>query len=109
MLETTLEQKEKIRKGIALNKTYQELADELNMNKRTVRKWGQKIKRGEPLNTKMGRPKCGVLGSFKPKIKELINEYRPQVDGWGAVTIKTELNLNQKVMGEKKTISKLDK
>ena len=78
------------------------------MNKRTVKKWGQKIKRGELLNPKMGRPKIGILGSFDPRIKDLIDEYRPEPKGWGAVTIKTELELNKKIKGEKKTKPQLD-
>lgn len=103
MLGTTLEQKEKIRQGIRLKKTYAELASELNMTKRTVKKWGQKIKRGDNLDPLIGRPPCGILGSFSPQISKLIDEYRPDEQGWGAKTIRVELDFEKKLKGEKKT------
>ena len=102
MLETTLEQKEKIREGLKLGKTYKEIATELNMNKRTVKKWGQKIKKGEDMSPKTGRPVCGTLGSFSAEIKNLIDEYRPYDTGWGAKTIKIELVCNEDIKNKKK-------
>ena len=94
MVQTTLEQKEKIGEGLKLGKTYNEIATELHMNKRTVKKWGQKIKKGEDMNPKTGRPACGTLGSFSTEIKNLIDEYRPEDTGWGAKTIRVELRQN---------------
>lgn len=102
---TTHEQKEAIRRGIKLGKSYGDIALELRMTKRTVKKWGQKIKRGDPLNLRIGRPRSGTLGSFSPQVKELIDEYRPSKGGWGAITIKTELELDKRAKGEKKTIN----
>ena len=78
MRNVTLEEKEIIKSGIASGKTYRELGEELGIKERTVRKWGQKIKRGEDLSPPKGRPAIGLLGSFTPKIKELIDEYRPE-------------------------------
>lgn len=109
MIETTLAQKEKIREGIKANKSYGELAVELGMTKSTVKKWGQKIKRGDCLNPKLGRPKTGLLGTFAVEIKSLIDNYRPNNKGWGAVTIKTELNLEKGLKGKKKTKSYVNK
>jgi len=43
----------------------------------------------------MGRPPSGLLGTFSSEIKAKIDEYRPGKKGWGADTIKVELDLDQ--------------
>lgn len=47
----------------------------------------------------MGRPKSGVLGSFSPQIKSAINKLRPGKKGWGAISIKTDIELDRTLSG----------
>ena len=49
----------------------------------------------------MGRPTCGTMGTFSPLIKDKIKEYRPGKEGWGAITIRVELELAPDLSGEK--------
>ena len=104
-----MHQKDQIRQGIELLKPYSMIAEELEMTVRTVKKWGQKIKRGENLCPQMGRPKVGVLGSFDSQIIKKIDEYRPNEQGWGAITIAIELELDSELDQRKKTFVQLYK
>lgn len=45
----------------------------------------------------MGRPKSGILGSFAPEVKGAIGRLRPGNGGWGAITIKVELELDPRL------------
>jgi len=49
------------------------------------------------LEPALGRPKSGVLGSFPLQIKEAINKLRPGKEGWGAITIKEEIQLDSEL------------
>lgn len=54
------------------------------------------------LEPKVGRPKSGHLSSFDNSIRSKIDQYRPQKEGWSALTIEVELGLEPK-------LSQLDK
>jgi hypothetical protein len=72
---------------------YEQIAQELGITKRVAHKWGQAIKGGRSLEPRMGRPRCGALGSFDKRIAEAIDRFRPGAVGWGANTLRVELVL----------------
>lgn len=49
------------------------------------------------MEPKMGRPKSGHLSSFDNSIRSKIDQYRPQKEGWSALTIEVELGLEPKL------------
>lgn len=51
-------------------------------------------KRG-PLCPGMGRPCCGVAGTFSATVLKRIDQLRPGLGGWGAITLRVELELDQ--------------
>jgi len=93
MKKVTLEQKMSMKSLLTANKTYAEIASELGLSKSVVRKWCQRIKKGDCLTPKMGRPKKGSLSTFSKLIIDKIDLYRPDKEGWAADTIKVELEL----------------
>jgi transposase len=62
---------------------------------RTIRKWRQRAqKKGRAgLESQMGRPKTGALGSYKAEIREAIRRWRQVNPGWGPTTLSKELAL----------------
>jgi transposase len=94
MKQTSLLEKLAIAKGIKWGKSYAQIAQELQLTERVVRKWGQKAKKNEPLESVKGRPKTGILSSFSPLIRQDIDNYRPSDGGWSAKTIAIELSLD---------------
>ncbi len=102
MRRITLEEKLAIKSLLALNKTYAQIAEELQITKSVVRKWGRIIKKGGNLSPQMGRPQNEPLGTFSKVLIEKIDKYRPDKEGWSSDTIKIELDLDKKLAGLKK-------
>lgn len=63
-------------------------------------------KKREPLESKMGRPKEGALGTFDKKIRDLIWKLRGKNAGWGADSILIELEDEYKY--DKKNLPSVD-
>lgn len=97
----SLQEKMSIKTMLAAGKKYPAIAKELNLNLKTVEKWGLIIKRDEDLTPKMGRPAHGLLSTFDEQIHQQIDNYRPQKDGWGAITIQVEMKLDPQNEGKK--------
>lgn len=57
-------------------------------------------KRG-PLSPRLGRPRCGVAGTFPTAVHNRIDELRPGVGGWGAITLRVELGLDLSLQGQR--------
>jgi hypothetical protein len=57
----------------------------------TVRKWRRKGQREgrSGLAPKMGRPKCGILGTTSPEVRTAIRELRQARPGWGPETLRS--------------------
>ncbi|MEZ4621068.1 MAG: helix-turn-helix domain-containing protein [Caldilineaceae bacterium] len=70
---------------------------------RTIRKWRQRAqKEGRAgLESQMGRPQTGVLGSYPPEIREAIRRWRQLNPGWGPTTLRKELELYEGFAGWK--------
>jgi hypothetical protein len=77
------------------------IATQLGLGIHVVRKWRQRGQQGKTLCPLQGRPKSGVLGSFDSLIREKIDKYRPHTEGWGALTIRTELSFESDLAGKK--------
>jgi hypothetical protein len=54
---------------------------------------GAGFKKKGCLEPRMGRPRCGVLGSFPEDVRKQIDHLRPTKEGWGAATIRVEMSL----------------
>jgi len=63
-------------------------------------------KKGDSLETKLGRPVKGALSTYSKKLKDQISDFRKRYEGWGAATILVEL---EKEKGyQKKDLPSLD-
>jgi transposase-like protein len=69
----------------------------------TVRKWRRKYQREgrSGLASRMGRPPAGALGQFPIEMQDAVREMRKRQPGWGPVTIRTELEDDQRFTGMK--------
>lgn len=97
----SLQEKMSIKSMLAAGKKYPTIAKELNLNLKTVEKWGLIIKRDKILTPKMGRPAAGVLSTFDEQVRQQIDNYRPDEDGWGAISIQVEMKLDPQNEGKK--------
>lgn len=70
-----------------------EIAAALMLSQWTVRKWRRKYQQEgrAGLVSRMGRPAKGALGQSSAELQNKINEMREAHPGWGAVSIRTEL------------------
>ena len=88
-----LAEKLAIREKALAGKSDPETAKELERSVPTIRKWRRRFtKNGRSgLESKMGRPASGILGSYRQELKEAILELRKAHPGWGPKTILMEL------------------
>ena len=100
---TTLEERIEINDRSDAGQTDPEIAPEMGFSVWTVRKWRRKGQREgrSGLVSQMGRPAIGVLGSYPIEMREAIREMRQAHPGWGPVTIRTELENDQRFAGMK--------
>lgn len=99
MRHTPLVVKEAIGQKLKEKRTYKDIARELGITQRVARKWEQATKKSRPLEPLLGRPKSGLLGSFSPLVKAAISRLRPGKEGWGAISIKVDIQLDPKLSG----------
>lgn len=70
-----------------------EIAQELERSVHTIRKWRRRFtQQGRAgLESRMGRPVSGILGSYRSELREALLERRKAHPGWGPKTILMEL------------------
>ena len=90
---TTLEERLEIGKRAEADQTDPEIAVAMGLSVWTVRKWRRKYQREgrSGLVSRMGRPATGALGQFPLAIRDTVREMREGHSGWGALTIRVEL------------------
>ena len=49
----------------------------------------------------MGRPAAGLLSTIDEQVRQQIDSYRPNEDGWGAISIQVEMKLDPQNEGKK--------
>lgn len=71
------------------------IAKTMALSLSTVRKWRRKwAKEGRSgLGSQMGRPRTGPLSSSGDEVKKALRQMREENPGWGAETLRTELEL----------------
>lgn len=90
---TTLEERIEIGERWKAKQTDREIAAAIVRPYWTVRKWRRKFEREgrSGLASRMGRPATGALGQFPAIVRDTIRQMREANPGWGATTIRTEL------------------
>jgi len=93
---TTLAQREEIGKRWENKETDRQIAQTMRWSIETVRKWRRKYARHgrSGLVSQSGRPASGALGQFSPALRETLKELRQKHSGWGAQTLRIELELD---------------
>jgi hypothetical protein len=90
---TSLAERVEIMQASAAGEPVWRLARRLGWRASTIRKWRQ---RGRVLGraglvSSMGRPASGAMSSFSRLMQERIRQMRLRHPGWGALTLRTEL------------------
>jgi transposase len=100
---TTLEERIEIGERWEAGQTDPEIAAAMNLSVWTVRKWRRAYQRKgrAGLVSRMGRPSTGALGQFPSEIRETVREMRETHSGWGPLTIRTELENDQRFSGKR--------
>lgn len=100
---TTFEERIEIGERWDAGQSDPEIAAAMRRSVWTVRKWRRKYQREgrSGLVTRMGRPPTGALGQYPPKISQAVSSMREAHAGWGAVTIRTELEGDPDYSNEK--------
>jgi transposase len=95
---TTLAQREEIGKRWENKETDRQIAQAMGLSMATVRKWRRKYARQGRfgLASRRGRPASGALGQYSQALQEAIKEMREKQPGWGALTLRVELELDPK-------------
>lgn len=93
MIQTTLAERIEIVESSEKGEPTWRLARRLRWRPRTIQKWRRKgEKEGRSgLQSQMGRPAKGSLSSYPQEIAETIRRWRLEHPGWGAVTLRAEL------------------
>lgn len=94
--ETSLEQRVEIGERWAEGQSDPEIAAAMNLLPATVRKWRRKYQRQgrAGLKSQMGRPVKGALSQSPVKVRTAVKQMRQSHPGWGPLTIRTELELD---------------
>ena len=103
MANTTIEQRIEIVESLEKGEAVWRIERRMPFGGRTIRKWRQRAqKEGRAgLESQMGRPQTGVLGSYPPEIREAIRRWRQLNPGWGPTTLRKELELYEGFAGWK--------
>jgi transposase len=90
---TSLAERVEIGERWANGQTDRAIAEALDRPISTIRKWRRRYQQQgrKGLASKMGRPRTGALGHFPSQLVEAIDRMRRENAGWGALTIRTEL------------------
>ena len=100
---TTLEERIEIGERWEARQKDPEIATAMSLSVWTVRKWRRAYQRQgrAGLVSRMGRPPTGALGQFPFEIRDAVREMRETHSGWGPLTIRTELENDQRFSGKK--------
>lgn len=98
MIKTELADRVRINELVAEGQDDPVIAQELGWSQWTVRKWRrrQRDQGRAGLQSQMGRPKQGALSSYQVEMREAVVSWRRQHPGWGAKTLRTELELDDR-------------
>lgn len=82
--------------------TDRQIAEQLGLKQRTVRKWRRKWQQQgrAGIESKMGRPACGVLSTFPAEMERQLQGWRAAHPGWGAKTLWVELSKQPAFAGQ---------
>jgi hypothetical protein len=100
---TTFEERLEIGERWQAGQTDPEIAVAMNHSMWVVRKWRRVFqKQGQGgLVSRMGRPPTGALGHFTCEMRQAIRQMRETHPGRGPLTIRTELEQDQRFAGQK--------
>ena len=103
MAGTTIEQRIEIVESLAKGEPVWRIARRMRVRPRTIRKWRQRLaNEGRAgLQSQMGRPATGALGSFDTEISTSIRRWCLANPGWGPTTLLAELKYNNAFRGRK--------
>jgi transposase-like protein len=75
-----------------------QIAQHMGCSRWTVRQWRRTFNQhgARGLTSHMGRPRCGILGTLPPHLRQAILALRQSHPGWGPATIVTELRRDQR-------------
>jgi transposase-like protein len=98
---TSLEERIEIGERWESGQTDSQIAIAIGRPLPTVRKWRRKYQREgrSGLVSRMGRPAAGALGQFPLEMRGAVREMREHHSGWGPLTIRTELENDQRFVG----------
>jgi transposase len=98
---TSLEERIEIGERWESGQTDPQVATAIGRPLPTVRKWRRKYQREgrSGLASRMGRPPTGALGQFPLEMQEAVREMRERHSGWGPLTIRAELEDDQRFLG----------
>ena len=90
---TTYEDRYQIMKMSMNGVKDRQIAQELNLAISTVRKWRRRARQpqADSLISRMGRPKKGILSTYSEAVSGLLYQLRDDHSGWGAKTLRYEL------------------
>jgi transposase-like protein len=93
----SLAEKLEISEKTLAGKSDPEIAKELERSVHTVRKWRRQFTQHgrSGLESRMGRPVSGILGSYRKDLREAILKMRKAHPGWGPKTLLMELRQDQ--------------
>ena len=93
MRQTKYATRERIRELAKAGYTDREIAAMVGWSQETVKKWRRRAEHQgkEGLKSHLGRPAKGALSSFPAEIPRLIRHWRLSHPGWGAKTLRVEL------------------
>ena len=95
---TSLEERIGIAERWESGQTDRQIAAAIGRPLATVRKWRRRYQRQgrSGLASRMGRPSSGALGHFPLEMREAVRQRRERHPGWGPLTIRTELEDDQR-------------
>ena len=98
MISTELADRIQINELVAEGQDDQTIAKTVGWSVHTVRKWRYRYRdHGRAgLKTKMGRPKKGAMSTCPVQMREVLVTWRKQHPGWGAKTLRTELEMDER-------------
>ena len=95
MIKTEVADRIRINELVAAGQNDPTIAQAVAWSQWTVRKWRRRYRdQGRAgLQTKMGRPKKGAMSTFPAEMRETLLYWRREHPGWGAKTLRTELEM----------------
>lgn len=97
---TSLQERAAIRTMAHMGMQDPEIAQRMRLSRFTVRKWRRRAQKNQGLDSKMGRPVVGALGSFPMAMKQQLGDWRTAHPGWGAKTLLAELHCSPSFAGQ---------